>query len=158
MYPNYTCTKVGFERNSLLSPLCMHLKNSVIQLHPSALTFGSVQRSRLYLKASQLSHLLNRWKTPVLIVTQISFTTQNVDIDQGNHQGHPWPPRTPVATFIAIDVIRNINGVLPIFILVGPAPGLPQINHHKYKLPLKYNASIVYITIYTSPCLSATLK
>ena len=47
-----------------------------------AVSLGSDLRYRL---ASQLSHLLNGWKTTVLIVTQISFTTQNVDIDPGNH-------------------------------------------------------------------------
>ena len=58
-------------------------KNERVMLNLVISAVPLIHRSRLYLKASRQGHLLHRQISPVPDVSQISFTPQNVAIDQG---------------------------------------------------------------------------
>ena len=58
-------------------------KNERVMLNLVISAVTLIHQSRLYLKASRQGHLLHRQISPVPDVSQISFTPQNVAIDQG---------------------------------------------------------------------------
>ena len=64
----YTCTQVSFERTSLLSPLCMHLKNTVLQLYRS---LGNEVWGKLWPRR------LSNWGRDDFITTHGSLVGQN---------------------------------------------------------------------------------